>query len=603
GAIMVVCSVGGVQSQTITVDRQMKRYKVPRIVFINKCDRQGADPARCIENVRKKLGLNAVALHVPIGLEDFHKGVVDVVFRKAYEFDGLHGEKTLEVPIPEELKGKVEAQRKLVIDAIADVDDEIGEYVVMAEGDAEVPAEMLHSAIRKATIARSFCPVMIGSAFKNKGVQLLLQGVMDYLPAPDEVENTGLDLTQNEAEMTIACDKGEGFVGLAFKLEESRFGQLTYLRIYRGTVSRGDPILNTRTGSKVKTPRLVRMHANEMEDIDSASAGDICALFGVECNSGDTFTDGTKLAMSTMHVPSPVISYAVKPKTSKMSANFSKALNRFQKEDPTFRVALDIESNETIISGMGELHLQIYMERMKREYEVEVVSTPPRVAYRESIRAAAKFDYLHKKQTGGAGQFARVIGNIEPLTINDGSKMVEFNDHTIGGTIPPEYMPACEKGFQEIVHKGPLTGHPIQWVCMNIADGGWHPVDSSDLAFRIATVNAFKEAFKRADPVLLEPIMTVEIICPVEFQTNIFGGISRRKGIILESDQNGEWLAITAEIALSTMFGYSTDLRSCTQGKGEFSMEFSRYQEVPRDIQERLMKAYQEELAKKPDAF
>lgn len=603
GAIMVVCAVGGVQSQTITVDRQMKRYKVPRIIFINKCDRQGADPMRCIELVRKKLGLNALTLQLPLGLEDFHRGCIDVVKRVAYEFEGIHGEKLLPVPIPEDMVDRVEEARQQLGEALAEIDDEVGEFIVNAEGQPDVPVDLLMRAIRRATISLQACPVLLGSAFKNKGVQLLLQGVMDYLPAPDEVENMGLDLAQKEKEVLIACDKNLPFVGLAFKLEENRFGQLTYLRVYRGTISKGDPLVNTRTGVKVKAPRLVRMHANQMEDIETAAAGDICALFGVDCNSGDTFTDGTALAMTSIHVPNPVISYAVKPKTSKMSANFSKALNRFQREDPTFRVGLDPESNETIISGMGELHLQIYIERMKREYDVEVISTPPRVAYRETIRDPVKFDYLHKKQSGGAGQYARVTGQLEPLPINDDSRLVEFADHTIGGTIPPEYIPACEKGFMEIVNKGPLTGHQIQWVRMIVNDGGWHPVDSSDLAFRLATIGAFREAFKKANPVLLEPIMSVEIVTPVEFQTNIYGGIGKRKGIIQDSDTNGEWLTVNAEIALSQMFGYSTDLRSSTQGKGEFSMEFCRYQEVTREHQEKLCKAYNEELAKKPAEF
>lgn len=601
GAIMVVCSVGGVQSQTITVDRQMKRYSVPRIIFINKCDRQGADPARCVENIRKKLGLNAVLIQLPIGLEDFHRGAVDLITRTAYEFEGTFGERLMPVPVPEEMKASVEEARQALVNAVADVDDELGEFVVMSDGE-DVPVELLQKAIRRQTIKLALCPVMVGSAFKNKGVQLLLQGVMDYLPAPDEVVNTGLDLSQNEAPLTIACNHEEPFVGLAFKLEENRFGQLTYLRVYRGKIRKGDPVVNTRTGAKVRAPRLVRMHSNEMEDIESASAGDICALFGVECNSGDTFTDGSPMAMSSMHVPAPVISYAVKPKTSKMTGGFSKALARFQREDPTFHVGLDIESGETIISGMGELHLQIYMERMKREYEVEVVSTPPRVAFRETIRDTVKFDYLHKKQTGGAGQYARVIGQLEPLSMDDATP-VEFSDHTIGGTIPPEYIPACEKGFNEIVHKGPLTGHQIQWVRMIVNDGAWHPVDSSDLAFRLATIGAFREAFKKANPVLLEPIMSVEIICPSEFQSNIYAGIGRRKGVVLDSDTNGEWLTINAEIALSAMFGYSTDLRSSTQGKGEFSMEFSRYQEVTREHQDKLVKAYQEELLKKPDSM
>jgi elongation factor G len=603
GAVMIVCSVGGVQSQTMTVDRQMKRYKVPRVVFINKCDRQGADPWRCMEQVRAKLGLNVASLQVPIGLEDFLRGVVDLVEMKGYEFDGQRGELMVEVPIPDELKEEVEERRAMLIEAVAEVDDELAEHVVMCE-DEPIPVDMLKRAIRRATLAHRFSPLLVGSAFKNKGVQLLLNAIVDYLPSPDEVANEGVDLDNDEAPLSIACSADEPFVGLAFKLEENRFGQLTYVRVYRGSLRKGAPIANTRTGARIaKTPRLIRMHSNQMEDIQQADAGDICAIFGVECNSGDTFTSGANVAMSSMHVPEPVISFAVKPGNNKQSAAFSKALARFQREDPTFRVGVDLESNETIISGMGELHLQIYIERMKREYDVDIVSTPPRVAYRETIRSRVNIDHTHRKQSGGAGQYARIIGYLEPLEINSDELETEFVDETIGGTIPPEYMPACEKGFHEIVAKGPLTGHHIQWVRMVVTDGAYHAVDSSDLAFRIATVNAFRDAFKDADPALLEPVMTVEVSCPAEHQPVVIGGLNRRKGLIVESDTVNEWTTIIAEVSLASMFGYSTDLRSCTQGKGEYAMAFTRMAEVPRDQQRLLEQRYQDDLKQKEGKY
>lgn len=602
GAVMIVCAVGGVQSQTMTVDRQMKRYNVPRLVFINKCDRQGSDPDRCIAQLRSKLSLNVAAIQYPMGLEDFHSGVVDLVHWKAYTFEGARGELMVESEVPEQYREAAEAKRQELIEAIAEIDDEVAEHVIMNEGEP-LPEGMLAEAIRRNTVEQRFCPVLMGSAFKNKGVQPLLQAIKEYLPAPDQVKNTGVDLDNDEAEVEISSDPNKPFVGLAFKLEENRFGQLTYVRLYQGTLRKGDPIVNTRTGEKIKTPRLIRMHASDLEDITEAKAGDICAIFGVECNSGDTFTAGENVAMSSMHVPEPVISYAVKPEKSKQATAFAKALARFQREDPTFRVSLDEESNETIISGMGELHLQIYMERMKREYDVDVVSTPPRVAFRETIRNRVEFDHTHKKQTGGSGQFARVVGFLEPLEINQEDRINEFDDQVIGGTIPPEYMPACQKGFEDIVKKGPLTGHGIQWVRMVLNDGASHAVDSSDLAFRTATKNAFRKAFKEARPALLEPVMSVEVMCPAEFQANVIGGLNRRKGTIVETDSTGEWITIQADVSLSRMFGYSTDLRSCTQGKGEFSMEFSRYAPVDADTQKEMEKRYEEESQQKVELF
>lgn len=577
GAILVLCSVGGVQSQSITVDRQMRRYNVPRLAFINKLDRAGADPWKVIRQLREKLRLNASAVQVPIGLEDSHKGVVDLVSGRAIVFEGSNGEKLTEVPVPAELAPQVEEKRRELVERLAEVDDAVGELFLMEE---EVPEEVLKAAIRRATLSLQFVPVFMGSAFKNRGVQLLLDGVTDYLPCPLDVTNTALDLSKEEAPIELACARGGPLVTLAFKLEEGRFGQLTYTRVYSGTLRKGDPIVNMASGKRIKVPRLVRMHSDELEDITEVGAGDIVAMFGVECATGDTFTDGTvKLAMTSMAVPEPVMSLAVAPKARDQSGNFSKALNRFQKEDPTFRVALDPESGETIISGMGELHLEIYIERMKREYKVDCEVGKPRVNYREAITKKASFDYLHKKQSGGQGQYGRVVGTIEPLPADHPTKF-EFVNGIVGNAIPPSYIPAIEKGFKEAVNSGALIGHPVEGVRVTIVDGAAHAVDSSELAFKLASMYAFRTAYEQAAPTVLEPIMAVEVNVPSEFQGAVIGDVNRRKGVVMGSEQEGDDVVIEAHVPLNEMFGYSTALRSMTQGKGEFTMEYATHSPV-----------------------
>lgn len=593
GAILVLCGVAGVQSQSITVDRQMRRYKVPRLAFINKLDRSGANPFRVTEALREKLRHNAVLMQLPIGLEDKLEGVVDLVKMKAYYFSGDNGEVITEKEIPADMAEDAKKYRHELYGKAADFDDALAEKFLMEEEATEAE---IKAAIRKGTINLDLTPVFMGSAYKNRGVQKLLDGVQDYLPNPSEVKNEGLDLDNNEAPIELSSDANKPLVALAFKLEDGRFGQLTYMRIYQGTMKKGDFITNVANGRKVKIPRLVRMHASEMVDIEQASGGDIVALFGVDCSSGDTFTDGTvNIAMTSMFVPDAVISLAVAPKNKEGAANFSKALQKFRKEDPTFRVHRDEESSETIISGMGELHLEVYIERMKREFNCEVVAGQPQVAYRETIGAETPFDYTHKKQTGGSGQFAKVIGMFEPLDSID--KTYEFVNKVVGGKIPREFIPAVDKGFQEQMTKGLLIGFPVVGVKATLTDGAYHDVDSSEMAFRICAMAAFREAYFKAKPTALEPIMKVEVSAPEDYQGNVLGLVNQRRGMISGTTTNDAFTTVEAEVPLSEMFGFSTELRSGTQGKGEFTMEFAKYAPVPRNIQEELVKKYEKKRA------
>ena len=590
GAILVLCSVGGVQSQSITVDRQMRRYEVPRLAFINKLDRAGADPWKVLQQMREKLRLNAAALQVPIGLEESHRGVVDLVSSRAFIFEGLHGEKVKEIDIPMDMVDQVNSRRLDLVERIAEVDEEVEEFFLMEEPVSE---EILKAAIRRATLNLKFCPVFMGSAFKNRGVQLLLDGVTDYLPSPTDVKNMALDLENDEAPLYLPCSRSGPLVALAFKLEEGRFGQLTYMRIYSGKLCKGDNIINTNTRKRIKIPRLVRMNADELEDISDAQAGDIVAIFGVDCASGDTFTDGVQVSMTSMSVPEPVMSLAIAPKARDQASNFSKGLNRFQKEDPTFRVSLDQESGETIVSGMGELHLEIYVERLRREYKVECEVGKPRVNYRETITKVSNFDYLHKKQTGGQGQYGRVVGRIEPLPEGHPTKF-EFVNAVVGNAIPPNFIPAVEKGFMEAVNSGQLIGHPVEGVRVVLTDGASHPVDSSELAFRLASQYAFRNSYMGASPTILEPIMEVEITVPTEFQGTVIGDVNRRKGLVISSETEGDDVVIKAQVPLNEMFGYSTSLRSMTQGKGEFTMEYHTHQPVPADVLASLTAHYKQ---------
>jgi elongation factor G len=583
GAIMVLCGVAGVQSQSYTVDRQMRRYKVPRIAFVNKLDRSGANPYRVRDQLREKLKLHPVMIQMPIGLEDKLEGVVDLIDMKAIRFSGENGSKIEYSAIPAELVDQAKKLREEMLDDLSMVNDELTEAIL----EENVTPDAIRKALRESTIALKCTPVMMGSALGNKGVQLLLDGVAYYLPDPREVENKALDLDQSEAPIVLASDVNKPLVLLAFKLEDGRYGQLTYVRIYQGELEKDGFITNTRTGKRVKVGRLVRMHADDKEDITDTTAGDICAMFGIECNSGDTFTDGSiNVAMTSMFVPAPVISVAISPKDSGAELNMSKALNRFTREDPTFNCWIDPESNETVIAGMGELHLEVYVERMKREYKAEVVTRPPQVAYRETIGQRVDYSYTHKKQTGGSGQYGKVMGYIEPFAGD-----FEFADETRGGSIPREFIASVEKGFKSMMPKSQRLGVPNTGIRCVVNDGGAHSVDSSDIAFQEAARGAFREAFPRAKPKILEPIMKVSIEGPAEFSGAILGAIMQRRGIVISSTEEDEMCRVDSEVPLAEMFGFSTPLRSATQGKAEFTMEFARYAEVPTNVGLELLEA------------
>ncbi len=591
GAVLVLCSVGGVQSQTITVDRQLKRYKVPRIAFINKLDRTGANPYKVKDQLVEKLGHNAVLMQVPIGVEGDHKGVVDLVTMKALYFDGPDGEDVRVAEIPEELRDESAKRREELLDAASMYSDELMSAVL----ESRATEELIHEAVRRGTISRELTPVFMGTAYRNKGIQPLLDGVVRYLPNPMDVTNTAIDLDADNAVIELRTDPEAPTVALAFKLEEGPYGQLTYIRIYQGSVRKGEELTNIRSRLKFKVGRLVRMHADEMVDIQEAGAGDIVALFGVDCASGDTIVSpGLNLSLTSIYVPDSVISLAISPADNSSADRMAKALNRFTKEDPTFRSHVDPESNETIISGMGELHLDVYLERMKREYRAEVHTGKPQVAYREAISHKAEFDYTHKKQTGGSGQYGRVVGAIEP----NPKGVYEFVNEVKGGRIPKEFIPSCEKGFRAVMKKGALIGFPVIGVRVVLKDGQSHTVDSSDIAFQMAAQGAFRQVYAKAKPQILEPVMKVSVEGPTEFAGAVFGSINQRRGVIVSSVEDGLFSRVDAEVPLSEMFGYSTVLRSLTQGKAEFTMEFLKYGKVPGYVAEALMAEHAEKKKK-----
>ena len=584
GAILVLCAVGGVQSQSITVDQQMKRYNVPCIAFINKCDRIGANPFRVIDQLREKLGHNAVTLQIPIGLEGNLEGVVDLVSMKAVYFDGANGEDVRIENIPQNLLQEALQRREDLIDAASMFSDQLTESVLEEQ---EVTQDMIISAVRMGTLTRQLTPVFMGSAYKNKGVQPLLDAVTKLLPCPYDVKNEALDMDNDETPVTLSGELDKPLVALAFKLEEGQYGQLTYIRVYQGSLSKGDTIVNARNGKKIKVGRVVRMHADQMEDIETIPAGYIGALFGIDCASGDTFVGpGLNLTMTSMFVPDPVISLAIAPKDNASQINMSKALNRFSKEDPTFRTYVDDETKETIIEGMGELHLEVYVERMHREYTAEVTTGQPRVAYRETITRKGEFDYSHKKQTGGAGQYGRVAGYMEPVTETE----LVFENKIVGGKIPTQFIPSCEKGFRQCMKKGPKMEFPVTGIKVVINDGASHSVDSSDMAFMAAARGAFREGYFKAGPVIHEPIMKVVVETPSEFQGAVMGLLNQRRGIIVGSQDEGPLSVVEARVPLAEMFGFSTVLRSSTQGKAQFTMELGSYKQVPESIALELAK-------------
>jgi len=592
GAVLVLCGTSGVQSQSITVDRQMRRYNVPCLAFINKLDRAGSDPYRVTDQLREKLSHNAVMMQIPIGSEGDFGGVIDLLTMKSVYFEGEKGLNVVYKEIPDGYMEKAKDYRQKLLDSVAMFSDELTELILE---DKEPPLELVRKTIREATVARKLTPVFMGSAFKDKGVQELLDAVLTYLPSPLDRQYWGF---KNEERVEVFPEASKPLIAMAFKITDETFGQLTYTRIYQGTLKKGDSAYNPRLGKSQRIGRFVQMFSNDKVELAEASAGDIIAMVGVECASGDTYCDeNINTTMESMFIPEPVIELAIKAEKQDDLTKISKALNRFMKEDPTFRVYVDDESNETIIRGMGELHLEIYVQRIQREYKANVVIGQPKVNYRESPGKEASFDYKHKKQTGGSGQYGHVVGRLKP--ISEGAEgNFKFTNLVVGGSIPKEYIPGCEKGFKESMDKGPLAGFQVIGVEIELTDGTFHPVDSSEMAFKIAAREAFKEAFIASKPTILEPIMKVEVETPLDFQGTVQGDISSRRGILQGTDMRGDVAVVIAEVPLSEMFGYSTQLRSMTQGKAGFSMEFAKYRAVPSSIQDQLIKKYQEERAK-----
>ncbi|XP_063993776.1 elongation factor G, mitochondrial [Diachasmimorpha longicaudata] len=598
GAILVLCAVGGVQSQTLTVNRQMKRYNVPCLAFINKLDRMGSNPKKVLHQMRTKMGHNAAFIQLPIGLESETKGIIDVISQKALFFEGQYGEVVTQGEIPQDMKDEALSKRQELIEHLSNVDETLGELFLSESTPTE---QDIKDAVRRTCLKRTFTPVLVGTALKNKGVQPLLDAVLDYLPNPGEVTNYALREKGNAKPEKVLLDPArdgkKSFLGLAFKLELGKFGQLTYFRCYQGKLEKGESIYNTRSRKKIRIARLVRLHSNQMEDVNAIYAGDIFALFGVDCASGDTFVDNSKLdlSMESIFVPDPVISMSINPKNSKDRDNFAKGIARFTKEDPTFRFFWDDDNKESIVSGMGELHLEIYAQRLEREYNCPVILGKPKVSFRETLIDPCEFNYLHKKQSGGAGQFARVMGTMEPLPPQQNTQII-FVDETVGTNVPKVYVPGVEKGFKFMCNKGLLTGHKITGVKFRLVDGAHHIVDSSEYAFQLAGQGAVREVFETGNWTVLEPIMYVEITVPEEFQGTVMGHMTKRKGLITGSDTNDGWITLYAEVPLNEMFGYSGDLRSSTQGKGEFTMEYSRYSPCLPEVVDKLVREYQESM-------
>jgi elongation factor G len=584
GAILVLCSVGGVQSQSITVDRQMKRYGVPCIAFINKMDRVGGNPYKVVDQLIEKLGHNAVLMQIPIGLEDKFEAIIDLVEMNARFFEGANGTELRIGEIPDYMMAEALKFREALIDKASVYCDEL----MNAALEDRVTNDLLRSAVRNGVLARKMTPVFIGSAVKNKGVQALLDAIVNYLPSPNDRDNFAYNLDDHESEVKLQIDDNLDTVAMAFKLDNQAYGQLTYIRIYQGKIRKGMDLYNVSSKKRFKVGRLIRMHAENMEDIESAGAGDIIALYGVSCSLGDTFVSGDiNYSLKSMYIPAPIISMAIKGKDKKSEDAMAKALNRFQKEDPTFKSLVDEESLETIIWGMGELHLEVYIERMRREYKANLEVGQPQVSYRETITQLVKFDYTHKKQSGGRGQYARVCGIIEPSGQDENILVDEIK----GGVIPSVYIPSVEKGFNVATEKGTLVGFPIVGVSITLNDGNYHPVDSSALAFELAMLYAIRENYFKAKPVLLEPIMKLEIDMPSEYRSAILGSINQKRGIVLETTIEDMFTKVVASIPLSEIFGYATTLRSLSQGKAEFNLEFYRYEPVPKNIEEKIVNA------------
>ena len=592
GAIMVLCAVGGVQSQSITVDQQMKRYRVPRIAFINKMDRIGADPERVRQEMTEKLGLNVVPIQFNMGTAESFRGVIDLITMQAVTFNGDKGQDVTRRPIPAEYADKAAKAREKMLDALSMYNDELTELLLE---EKPIEQDMIRRTIREATINRDIVPLMMGSAFKNKGVQPLMDAVCDFLPSPMDRSSFARDHNNEGTEIPLASDPDAPLVAMVFKITDESFGQLSYVRVYQGKIIKGRQYRNARTNRMQRVGRIVRMHANDRQDITDAGPGDIIALLAVDCASGDTICgEGVNYSLESIFVAEPVISLSVTPASSIDQERMAKALSRFMKEDPTFRVSTDPKTGQTIIAGMGELHLDIYIERMRREFKAELTVGVPKVSYREAPTIQAEFNYKHRKQTGGSGQFAHVVGKLIPLP-EDAESSYEFEDNITSGRIPTEYIPAVNKGFQAAMKKGPLAGYEIVGCKMCLDDGSYHSVASSEMAFRIAARDAFIEAFKKSRPCLLEPIMKVEIEMPGEFRGPVVGDLNSRRGIILGTEARENYTIVRAEVPLASMFGYATVIRGMTKGTGTFSMEMSRYAKVPAKISDEILEQHRQQ--------
>jgi elongation factor G len=586
GLIAVFCGVAGVQPQSETVWRQATKYNVPRIIFVNKMDRVGANFFRVVEMIEDRLGVNVAPIQIPIGSEDNFRGVVDLLERKAIIYYDDLGIKWEVTEIPEELKEQAEEYRHKLVEKIVELDDELLEKYLEGE---EIPVPELKRVLRKATIEGILYPALCGSAFKNKGVQPLLDAVIDYLPSPLDLPPVkGINPITGEEEIRIVSED-ESFVALAFKVMTDPYvGKLTYFRVYSGKLEKGSYVYNSTKGKKERIGRLLQMHANHREDIDAVYVGDIAAAVGLKyTTTGDTLCDENRpIILEGMSFPEPVISVAIEPKSTEEQDKLSLALQRLAEEDPTFRVTYDEETGQTLIHGMGELHLEIIVDRLKREFKVNANVGKPQVSYRETIRKPVKIEGKYIRQTGGRGQYGHVWLELEPLPRGSG---LEFVNKIVGGVIPQQFIPAVEAGVREAADRGVLAGYPVTDIRVTLFDGSYHEVDSSDMAFKIAASQAFKDGVLKGDPVLLEPIMKLEIIVPEDYMGDVIGDLNSRRGRIEKIEFVNNSRVIKALVPLAEIFGYATTLRSLTQGRGIFSMEFSHYEEMPLNIQEKIL--------------
>ncbi|MBR0192255.1 MAG: elongation factor G [Thermoguttaceae bacterium] len=599
GAVLVLCAVGGVQPQSLTIDRQMRRYKVPRLAFINKMDRTGANPFEVMRQLHERLACNPVLMEYPIGKEQDFQGVVDLITREAIYFDGANGEKVRREPCPENLREAVEEYRGKMLESLSMFSDDILETLLSDEAE-KITNEKINEVTRNATQAGLMTPVYMGTAYKNKGVQPLLDAVVEFLPAPTDTHPTALEFQEPHREIALKPDPELPTVAMAFKIVEDPYGTLVFMRIYQGSFRKGEQYYNQRTGKRERFGRIVRIHADERMEIEEAGAGEIVAIMGLDCASGDTFcSEYPFCTLQSMYVPEPVIQVAITPKERGDANKLGKALQRFRREDPTLLITNDKESSETIMSGMGELHLEVYVERIRREYNVDVEVSRPRVNYREAPTQPFKFDYRYRKQTGGSGQYAHIVGELLPLAEEGTDEYFLFEEQVVGGRIPRQYIPAIEKGVRKSLEKGPVAGFPIVNLHYLVKDGSYHEVDSSDMAFQICAQTTIREYFPKTKPCLLEPVMKIAIECPQSFQGSVVGDLSQRRGVIMNTEIVQGTVRIEGEVPLAETFGYMTDLRSITQGQGTFLLMFSRYKPLPAYLQDEVILERKKQLSGK----